>query len=159
MPNVEQREEIRVIRLAGTADIPRIQILMKSVAGFWNDGWRPDVLERVLHSSETIALVHDEDDTIDGFVCGHDVGFRAYLSELVVSPASQGRGVGSRLVSELERHLAERGCSVLIADVWRDAERFYRSRGWTSPAVVLLRKRLEAPAASHAPAPAAQPSP
>jgi GNAT superfamily N-acetyltransferase len=139
-----------VIRLAGTADIPRIQTLMKSVAGFWDDSWRPDVLERALGSSETIALVHHEDDTIDGFACGHDVGFRAYLSELVVSPASKGRGVGSRLVSELERRLAERGCSVLIADVWRDAERFYRSRGWTPPAVVLLRKRLEAPAAQPA---------
>lgn len=135
-----------MIRLAGTADIPRIQSLMKSVAGFWDDTWRPDVLERALGSLETIALVHQEDDTINGFVCGHDVGFRAYLSELVVSPASQGRGVGSRLVSELEQRLAERGCAVLIADVWRDAERFYRSRGWTPPAVILLRKRLEAPA-------------
>ena len=133
-----------MIRLAGTGDIPRIEALMKSVAGFWDKSWRPDVLERALGSSETIALVHHEDDTIDGFVCGHDVGFRVYLSELVVSPASQGRGVGSQLVSELERRLADRGCSVLSADVWRDAERFYRSRGWTPPAVVLLRKRLEA---------------
>jgi GNAT superfamily N-acetyltransferase len=116
---------------------------MKSVAGFWDESWRPDVLERALGSSETIALVHPEADTIDGFVCGHDVGFRAYLSEHVVSPASQGRGVGSQLIAELERRLADRGCSVLIADVWRDAEQFYRSRGWTPPAVVLLRKRLE----------------
>jgi hypothetical protein len=30
----------------------------------------------------------------------------------------------------------------LVADVWRDAERFYRSHGWTPPPVVLLRKRL-----------------
>ena len=134
-----------MIRLAVTADILRIQALMKSVPGFWDEAWRPDVLERALGSAETIALVHHEDDIIDGFVCGHDVGFRAYLSELIVSPASQGRGVGSRLVSELERRFAERGCSVLIADVWRDAERFYRSRGWTPPDVVLLRKHLEAP--------------
>lgn len=133
-----------MIRLAGTADIPRIEALMKSIAGFWDAGWRPDVLDRALGSSETIALVHHVDDTLDGFVCGHDVGFRAYLSELVVSSASQGRGVGSQLISELERHLAARGCSVLIADVWRDAEGFYRSHGWTPPSVVLLRKRLEA---------------
>jgi ribosomal protein S18 acetylase RimI-like enzyme len=118
---------------------------MKSVAGFWDESWRPDVLERALGSSETIALVYQEGDTIDGFICGHDVGFRAYLSELIVSPASQGSGVGSQLVSELERRLADRGCSVLIADVWRDAKRFYRSRGWTSPGAVLLRKRLDAP--------------
>jgi len=138
-----------VIRLAGTGDIPRIEALMKSVAGFWDESWRPDVLERVLDSSETIALVH-EDDTMDGFVCGHDVGFRAYLSELVVSPVSQGRGVGSELIAELERRLSDRGCFVLIADVWRDAERFYRSHGWTPPDVVLLRKRLDAPAAQPA---------
>src|SRR5262245_31187175 len=118
---------------------------MKSVAGFWDKSWRPDVLERALGSSETIALVHHEDDIIDNFVCGHDVGFRAYLSELVVSPASQERGVGSRLVPELEQRLAERGCSVLIADVSRDSARSQRSRGWTPPAVVLLRKRLAAP--------------
>jgi GNAT superfamily N-acetyltransferase len=106
---------------------------------------RPDVLERILHSPDAIALVHQEDEAIDGFVCGHDVGFRAYLSELVVAPSWQGRGVGSRLVSELEQRLAERGCGVLIADLWRDAERFYRSLGWTSPEVVLLRKRLASP--------------
>lgn len=146
-----------MIRLAGTGDIPRIEALMKSVAGFWDESWRPDVLERVLGSPETIALVH-EDDTIDGFVCGHDVGFRAYLSELVVSPASQGRGVGSELVAELERRLSDRGCSVLIADVWRDAERFYRSRGWTPPAVLLLRKPLDALAVQPAVADGSDPA-
>jgi ribosomal protein S18 acetylase RimI-like enzyme len=131
-----------VIRLAGPSDITSIEALMKSVAGFWDETWRPDVLERALGAPETIALVHQANDTIDGFICGHDVGFRAYLSELVVSPECQGGGVGSQLLAELERRLAERGCAVLIADVWRDAERFYRSHGWTPPAVVLLRKRL-----------------
>jgi len=139
-----------MIRLAGTSDIPRIEALMKSVAGFWDEGWRPDVLQRALAPSESIALVHEEDDTIDGFVCGHDVGFRAYLSELVVSPASQRRGVGSQLIAELERRLSDRGCTVLIADVWRDAAPFYRSHGWTPPAVALLRKHLNTTGAQPA---------
>jgi len=139
-----------MIRLAGTSDIPRIETLMKSVAGFWDEGWRPDVLQRALAPSESIALVHEEDDTIDGFVCGHDVGFRAYLSELVVSPASQRRGVGSQLIAELERRLSDRGCTVLIADVWRDAAPFYRSHGWTPPAVALLRKHLNTTGAQPA---------
>jgi hypothetical protein len=60
---------------------------MKSVAGFWDESWRPDVLERALGSVETLALVHEENDIIGGFVCGPDVGFRGYLSELVVAPA------------------------------------------------------------------------
>jgi hypothetical protein len=63
-----------VIRLAGTDDIPRIEALMKSVAGFWDESWRADVLQRALTSSETIALVHHEDDTIDGFACATTLG-------------------------------------------------------------------------------------
>src|SRR5262249_28045308 len=110
--------------------------------GFWDETWRADVLERALASAETIALVHHEDEALVGFACAHDVGFRAYLSALVMSPTSQGQGVGARLFAELERRLAARGCAVVIADVWRDAEDFYRSQGWTPPAVVLLRKRL-----------------
>jgi ribosomal protein S18 acetylase RimI-like enzyme len=117
---------------------------MKSVEGFWDETWRSDVLERVLESQETVALVHVHGDAIDGFACAHDVGFRTYLSEIVVLPTLQGQGVGSQLLSELERQLTERGCRIVIADVWRGAEQFYRSRGWTAPDVVLLRKRLDA---------------
>jgi GNAT superfamily N-acetyltransferase len=115
---------------------------MQSVPGFWEEAWRADILKCALASPEAIALVHDERQTINGFACAHDVGFRAYLSELIVSPAARGRGIGAHLLSEMERCLASRGCSVVIADVWRDAEHFYRSHGWTPPAVVLLRKHL-----------------
>jgi len=93
--------------------------------------------------------VHDDGETVDGFACAHDVGFRGYLSEFVVPPASQGKGIGSLLLSEIERRLSDRGCSVVLADVWRDAEGFYRSHGWTPPAVVLLRKRLDATAVAQ----------
>jgi ribosomal protein S18 acetylase RimI-like enzyme len=108
----------------------------------WQDSWRTDALEVAISSSGGLALVHEEGSAIDGFVCAHDVGFRAYLSELVVSPAGRGRGLGVRLLAEIERRLVERGCSTLIADVWRDAELFYRALGWSEPSVVLLRKTL-----------------
>lgn len=133
-----------MIRLANASDIAGIRSLMRSVPGFWDDTWRVDALERVLASPGTIALVHDDSEIVDGFACAHDVGFRAYLSELVVSPTSQGRGIGASLLAELERELSARGCTVVIADVWRDAEDFYRSQGWTPPSVLLLRKRLAA---------------
>ena len=38
--------------------------------------------------------------------------------------------------------MTEVGCCVVIADVWRDAESFYKKLGWESPDVVLLRKKL-----------------
>src|SRR5262245_45019735 len=92
-------KEGEVVRLAITSDVAGIRALMKSVTGFWDETWRADVLERALASPETIALVHQEGQVIDGFACAHDVGFRAYLSELVVSPTFQGQGVGARLLS------------------------------------------------------------
>jgi ribosomal protein S18 acetylase RimI-like enzyme len=136
-----------MIRRAGIADTVEIRALMESVAGFWDETWRPDVLGRALTSPDTIALVHQDGDAIDGFLCAHDLGFRAYLSELVVSPQARRRGIGSRLLSEVERHMADRGCSLIVGDVWRDAEGFYRAQGWTPPSVVLLRKRLSRSAA------------
>ena len=78
-----------------------------------------------------------------GFVCGHDLGFRAYLSELVVAAPGRGRGAGKQLVARLEAELAARGCGTLVADVWKDARGFYESLGWSPPDVVLLRKKID----------------
>ncbi len=137
-----QQRKASVIRDASTTDISNIRALMNSVDGFWDESWRPDVLERAVGSPDTIALVHQDGAIIDGFICAHDLGFRAYLSELVVAPHVQRRGIGAQLLAEIERRVAERGCAVIVADVWRDAEEFYRSRGWTPPSVILVRKRL-----------------
>jgi len=136
-----------VIRAAGTNDIIDIRALMNSVVGFWDKTWRPDVLERALGSRDTIALVHQDGQAIDGFACAHDIGFRAYLSELIVAPQAQRRGIGSRLLEEIERRVEERSCSLIFGDVWQDSEAFYRAHGWTPPSVVLLRKRLSRGAA------------
>lgn len=138
-----------MIREARTTDISDIRVMMNSVAGFWDASWRPDVLERALGSPDTIALVHQDGAVIDGFTSAHDLGFRAYLSELVVAPQAQRRGIGARLLAEIERRVAERGCAVIVADVWQDAEEFYRSQGWTPPSVILVRKRLPSASASR----------
>lgn len=131
-----------MIREATVADINEIRALMRSVADFWDEDWRQDELERAVASPDAVALVHRDGEAIDGFACAHDVAFRAYLSELVVSPVAQHRGVGSGLLVEVERRMADLGCSLIIGDVWRDAEEFYRTNGWTPPPVVLPRKRL-----------------
>jgi GNAT superfamily N-acetyltransferase len=89
------------------------------------------------------SLSYGKGSRILGFVCAHDFGFRAYLSELVVDPDSLHRGIGTRLLQAVEESLRQKGQQVLIADVWRDAELFYRSLGWESPDVVLLRQHLE----------------
>jgi predicted N-acetyltransferase YhbS len=131
-----------MIREAKHIDIPAIRAIMKGEPGFWQDRWRADVLERGLEAAAGLAFVCVENEKIVGLICGHDLGFRAYLSELVVAAAHRNRGVGRQLVARLESELASRGCEVLIADVWKGARAFYESIGWAPPDVILLRKKL-----------------
>lgn len=131
-----------MIRTVTARDIPHIQSLVKSVPGFWHEDWRDDVLERGIRAADGLAFVWDENGRIVGFVCAHDVGFLGYLSQLVVAEESRGKTIGKQLVRRVEQELAARGCAVLISDVWKDAEGFYRALGWTPPDVVLLRQRL-----------------
>jgi predicted N-acetyltransferase YhbS len=133
-----------MIRVAEQNDIPAIRAIMKSEPGFWQDSWRADVLERGLAGAAGLAFVCVENGEIIGFVCGHDLGFRAYLSELVVARTRRNRGLGKQLVAHLESELASRGCAILISDVWKDARGFYESLGWSQPDAILLRKKLDA---------------
>jgi len=132
-----------MIREATQNDIPSIRALMKGEPGFWQENWRADILERWFEAAASLAFVYVAGEDIIGFVYGHDLGFRAYLSELVVANAHKGKGVGRHLVEHLESALAVRGCSVLIVDAWKDARGFYESLGWTPPDVILLRKNLK----------------
>ena len=131
-----------MIRQVTQADIPRILSLVQTEEGFWKQETRGDALEIAIASAKDLALVWEEDEAILGFVCAHDVGVRAYLSQLIVSQPARKKGIGRQLVQRIEEELCKRGCSVLISDVWRNAEPFYRSLGWSEPNVNLLRKKL-----------------
>ena len=100
--------------------------------------WRSDAVARALASADDLALVAEENDSVVGFICGHDNGFRAYLSELVVSEQWQRRGLGSALLSALEQGVAKRGCHLPIADSYPPAVPFYRGLGWREPRASLL---------------------
>jgi ribosomal protein S18 acetylase RimI-like enzyme len=132
-----------MIRRAEQDDVPTIKALMQSEPGFWQDSWREDVVERGLAASDGLAFVCEEAGQVVGFVCAHDLGFRSYLSELIVSKKVRGQGIGKDLVERVQQELTARDCAILVSDVWRDAEEFYRSLGWKKPDVTLLRKRLK----------------
>ena len=135
-----------MIRHATEKDIPAIGRLMRSEPGFWKCDSRPDALRIALASAGTLAVVWDDGSEILGFACAHDCGFRAYLSELIVHKTARSCGIGKEIVRHIEGELRRRGCPVLFSDVWRTAEPFYRSLGWSEPDVTLLRKRLDAEA-------------
>ena len=119
---------------------------MEAEPGFWQPNWSDATLAKAIEIAGGLALVWEDGATVAGFVSAHDLGFRAYLSELIVAPGARRRGVGRHLVERVQTELARRGCRVLIGDVWQDAEPFYRSLGWERPDVVLLRYRLGAKA-------------
>ena len=131
-----------MIRKANNGDIPAIKRMMTSEPGFWNDAWRDDAIGIAIESSKGLSFVWVENEKILGFVSAHDLGFRSYLSELIVRPEGRNSGIGSALIQEVEKALIQKGCNVLIADVWKDALGFYRRLGYTEPDVKLLRKRL-----------------
>ena len=131
-----------MIRNANNNDIPAIRKLMQSEPDFWDDSRRDNALDIGIESSRDLSFVWVENDKILGFVSAHDMGFRAYLSELIVSSEYRKSGIGKALLQEIEKTLIQKGCKVLIADVWKDSVEFYRSLGFSEPDVKLLRKRL-----------------
>lgn len=132
-----------MIRVARREDVPAVRRLMEAEPGFWQCDWSDATLAKGIESAGGLALVWEEQDSIVGFVCTHDFGFRSYLSELIVARGARGRGIGRSLVEHVQGELARRGHRILIADVWHGAEPFYRSLGWEPPDVVLLRRKLD----------------
>jgi ribosomal protein S18 acetylase RimI-like enzyme len=132
-----------MIREASTSDNLGIRALMQTVPGFWQQWWSEMTITTAIKSARGLAFVWEENSLILGFVCAHDLGFRAYLSELVVSTGVRNQGIATNLVRAVEEVLTGRGQRVLIADVWHESETFYRALGWEPPEVILLRRRLK----------------
>ena len=103
-----------MIRKAETSDIPNIKNLMKSVTGFWQEQWRTDVIELGMRSSDGLSYVYVEGEKIIAFACAHDLGFRGYLSELVVADSHRKRGIGRKLINKVQSELTDRGCSLVL---------------------------------------------
>jgi ribosomal protein S18 acetylase RimI-like enzyme len=131
-----------MIRRASEKDTEKIESLMKSVKEFWDDSWRKNVVLLGIKSSSGLAYVYEINNEILGFICAHDLGFRGYLSELIVAPKMQKKGIGKKLLERIEKELKEKGCHTIVADIWKDAEGFYVNSGWSTPGVILLRKKL-----------------
>ena len=130
------------IRSATIADSDSVTDLLKSIAGVWQPDWRSDSVHRSISASDGLAFVAVEHEQVIGFICGHDLGFRAYLSEFAVAESHQRTGIGTALLRSFEEALTQRGCRLVVADVYPPAEPFYRALGWGAPSAVLLSHRL-----------------
>ncbi len=130
------------ITQATPADSAAITRLLQSTSGVWQAEWRSDAVQRAITAADGLAFVATEGEEIVGFISGHDVGFRAYLSEFAIAESRQRSGIGTALLRDFESALAERGCRLVVADVYPPAEPFYRALGWRTPAAILLSHRM-----------------
>ena len=131
------------VRSAEPDDEKAIKQLLCSLPGVWQKEWRDSAVSVALQSAGELALVAIVNKEIEGFVCFHDVGFRAYLSEMAISERYQKSGVGSLLLKRAEHILSSKGCKLVIADAYPPVEEFYRRNGWLKPNATLLAKRIE----------------
>lgn len=123
-------------------DLIFVKSLMQSIPNFWHEVWTDETLERAFVASEDLAFVYESDRQIVGCIFGYDFSFRAYIGGLAISGGMRNRGIGKKILQNVENVLKKRGCELIIADVWKSAEPFYRKLEWEEPQAILLRKRL-----------------
>lgn len=131
-----------MIRAMKKEDLSSIKTLMQPIPNFWHGVWNNDTLERAFYASNDLAFVFVDDREVIAFIFCYDLGFRAYLGEFAVAENKRGLDIGKKLLSHVENILKQRGCELIISDVWKSAEPFYRKQGWKEPQALLLGKRL-----------------
>jgi ribosomal protein S18 acetylase RimI-like enzyme len=97
-----------MIREARHEDIPAIRRLMEAEPGFWQQDWSNETLARGIESAGGMAFIWENSNEIIGFACARDVGFRAYLSELIVTKQARRHGVAKGLLERIQTSLAQR---------------------------------------------------
>ena len=112
------------------------------VAGLWASMekgvrlGRSDTAEEIqkkIARDPSLFLVADENGQIVGTVIGGFDGRRGLIYHLAVTASFRGRGVGSRLMDEIESRLRAIGCVrcyLLVTTDNDEAMRYYEKRGW-----------------------------
>lgn len=93
----------------------------------------PDELQKKLVRDPDLFLVAEDDGRIVGTVIGGFDGRRGLLYHLAVVASFRGRGIGSRLMEEIESRLRAKGCIRCYLMVTPDnveGMRYYEKRGW-----------------------------
>jgi ribosomal protein S18 acetylase RimI-like enzyme len=108
-----------------------------------------DELEDVklkLQRDPDLFLVAEHDDTIVGGVIGGWDGRRGWIYHLAVRPEHQRKGIGVRLVRELEKRLVDKGAKKVNAQIYKSNEqssKFFKAIGYEAqPDLVMIGKQL-----------------
>ena len=125
-----------------------------AVAALWNEvfpdapAWNDPAsdIARKLEVRPDLFLVAEEERKVVGTTMGGYDGHRAWVYYVVVSPGARRRGVGTKLMAEAEKRLAEAGAGKLNLQVRSGndgAVAFYRSLRYEVEDRVSMGKRLD----------------
>lgn len=93
----------------------------------------PAEIEKKISRDPDLFLVAEADDCIIGSVIGGFDGRRGLIYHLAVSASFRGKGVGSRLMDEVEARLRAKGCLkcyLMVVPDNTEVEEYYQQRGW-----------------------------
>jgi ribosomal protein S18 acetylase RimI-like enzyme len=93
----------------------------------------PEEIQKKRNHDPDLFLVAEQDGQIVGTVIGGFDGRRGLIYHLAVTASFRGRGIGSRLMEEVESRLCKKGCIrcyLLVTTDNGEAMRFYEKRGW-----------------------------
>ena len=109
----------------------------------WNDP-RKDIARKLTVQPELFLVAAVDGAVVASVMAGYE-GHRGWVNYLAVAPGHRGKGLGRRLMEEVERRLLERGCPKLNMQVRREntaAIAFYGRLGYAPDDAVALGKRL-----------------
>ena len=76
---------------------------------------RRDMIQKQIQPPNTIALVAEKDGKLIGSVFGTHDGRRGWINRLAVLPEYQKKGIGRRLVNELETRFHKLGIGIIAS--------------------------------------------
>ena len=134
---------IQIREFCFPADYEPVFALWKSIERGVHTGRSdtPAEIEKKLARDPDLFLIAEADGTVIGSVLGGYDGRRGLVYHLAVASSFRGRGVGSRLIGELESRLRAKGCLkcyLLVTADNPEAESYYRRRGWQPMDLVRL---------------------
>ncbi len=98
---------------------------------YWNVGVPRDVVAKG-HEGSSAWMVIEERGEVRATARAQADGKNAWIYDVAVAPAHQGRGLGTALLRRLLDHPALRGCQRVFL-MTKDAQRFYARLGFAEP--------------------------